>query len=110
MRESSRLTSPTINRNTHIDHVADAAEEVVKIAIRHLEGHVPDEEGLGGGILRARGAFGAGFEFGGLEGGVLHGEAAAFEELLVEGFDGFGGGLGGFEVDVAEAAEVLVWG
>jgi hypothetical protein len=47
--------------------------------------------------------------FGGLEGSVLNGEAASFEKLLVESFDGFSGGLGGFEIDVTETEQVLVF-
>lgn len=103
MREPPWLSRSAINGNTNINHIADAAEKVVEIAVSHLEGHVADEKGLGRGILRLAGAVGAGFQLRGLEGGVLDGEAAAFEELLVEGCDGFRGRFGGFEVDVAES-------
>jgi hypothetical protein len=110
MREPSRLSRSAINGNTNIDHIADAAEEVVEIAVSHLEGHVADEKGLGGRILRLAGAVGAGFQLRGLEGGILDGKAAAFEELLMQGFDGFRGRFGGFEVDIAESkGAVRVW-
>lgn len=103
MCEPSRLSRPAINGNANIDHIADAAEEVVEIAVSHLEGHVADEKGLGGGVPRQAKAVRARFQLRGLEGGVLDGEAAAFEELLVEGCDGFRGRVGGFEVDIAES-------
>jgi hypothetical protein len=47
--------------------------------------------------------------FGGLEGSVLNGEATSLEKLLMESFDGFGGGLGGFEINVSETEQVLVF-
>ena len=106
MRETSRLPGSTINSNTHVDHIADTTEEVIKVAVCHLEGHVANEESLGGRVHGFVGAFAATTPFAhlaGLEGGVLHGEAAALEELLVKGLDCFGGCLGGFEVDVAES-------
>jgi len=100
--KSSGLSSAAIDSDPHIDHVADAAEEVIEVAVRHLERHVADEESLAGRVERLVSAVSAGFHLGGLEGGILNGEAAAFKELLVEGLDGFGSGFGGFEVDVAE--------
>ena len=104
MRETSWLASPSINRNADIDHIADSAEHVVQIAVRHLEGHVADKKGLGGRFKRLVGAVRAlAFELGRLKSGVLHGETAAFEELLMKGLDGLGRGFGGLEVDVAEA-------
>lgn len=46
MCETSGLSGSSINGDTHVDHIADTAEEVVEITVGHLEGHVADEEGL----------------------------------------------------------------
>lgn len=99
MREPSRLARSPINRHPDINHVSDFAEQVIEFAIRHVEGHVADEEGSGWG----RG-FGAGAERGGACAlrGVLDGEAAAFEWLVIVHLDGLGGCLLGGEGYVAE--------
>ena len=111
MREAPGLARAAVNGDAHVDDVADLAEEVVEFAVGHVEGHVADEEGAGGGGGAGRVAVGAREERG-AGGGVLDGEGAAFEGFVVEGFDGLGGGGGGGEVYVAETVGVgvLDWG
>lgn len=101
MREATRLARAAIDRDAHVDDVADFAEEVVEFAVGHVEGHVADEEGAGGGGGAGGVAIGAREERA-AGSGVLDGEGAAFEGFVVEGFDGLGGGGGGGEVYVAE--------
>ena len=86
MRESSWLAGTSVDGDADIDHVLNALEEIVQITVGHLEGHVTDEEGLGGRIqrlVRADWVRLAALEVAGLKRGVLDGEAAAFEELLI---------------------------
>jgi hypothetical protein len=45
--EASRLTGAPVNSNTDIHDIANVAEEVVQVLVRHLEGHVANEESLG---------------------------------------------------------------
>lgn len=47
MCESSWLSSASVNGNPDINDVADVAEKLVEVGIRHLEGKVSNEEGLG---------------------------------------------------------------
>ena len=47
MRKTPRLSRPSINRYPHIDHILDLSEQVIQIAVTHIEGHVPYEEGFG---------------------------------------------------------------
>lgn len=101
MREAPRLPRAAVNGDAHVDHVADLAEELVEFAVRHVEGHVADEEGAG----RGGGGLVAVALDGGVAGlGVLDGEAAAGEGLVVIVADGGGGGFGVGEVHVAEPA------
>lgn len=89
MRETPWLACSSVDCHAHVDDVADLAEEVVELAVGHVEGHVADEEGAGGG----RGVGGAGAERvgAGAGGGVLDGQATAFEGLVVVIFDGGSG-------------------
>ena len=111
MGETSWLTGTSINGNAHIDDVLDASEERVEVAVGHFEGHVANEEGFGRWVERFLWTFcttkaGAlAVQLAGRICGVLDGEAAAFEELLIQGLDGFSGGGDGFEVDVSKSAE-----
>lgn len=102
MREASRLAGAAVDGDAHVDDVPDLAEEVVELAVGHVEGHVADEEGAGGwsGLRRAPGGNAPG---GGAGGGVLDVETAAFEFLVVEGGDGGVGGVLGGEVYVGES-------
>lgn len=112
MRETSGLAGSAVDGNAHVDHVPDSTEEVVQIAIRHLERHVANEQSLGGRVLRLllkHSASASSCELSALvhlfacEGRILHNEATPFEELLVQSLNGFGGGLGVLEVDIAKA-------
>lgn len=98
MGESPRLARAPVNRHADIDYIFDLAEEVVEVAVGHVEGHVADEEGAGGGVVWA---VWAGDGAGGALDGVLDAEAAAFEVLEVVFLDGGGGGFGGGVFDVA---------
>ena len=89
MGETARVASTAVNGNTHIKHVLDFAEEVVEILVGHLVGQVTDEESLAGrvarsGRLSARAVCALD--------GVLNGETAAFEDLVVEAVKGLVGG------------------
>lgn len=53
MSEATGCTSPPINGDTHIQHIADVPEQIIQVIVRHLEGHVSDVKGLRGGVLRA---------------------------------------------------------
>ncbi len=104
MREASWLARTSINRNSHINHVLDLSEQVVQVAVAHVEGHVADEEGFRGSVEGAVGEGGAGEGAGAFfRDAELNGEAAAFEVLEVVEFDGFGGGFDGFKLYVAES-------
>lgn len=107
--EAPRLAGAAIDCDAHVDHIPDAAEQVVQVAICHLERHVADEEGLGGrilgslGSLSSRAARAARVHFFAGVCGVLYDEATAFEELLVQGGNGVGRGIDLFEVDIPKA-------
>ena len=96
--ETPRLSRAAINRYPDVDDVAHLAEQVAEVLVRHLEGHVADEEGLGGwvdaGLLAAVDGRAWAVE--------LHGETATLEDLLVGGFDCLGGVVDALEFDVAE--------
>jgi hypothetical protein len=87
MSETSGLAGPPVNGNTDIHDVANVAEEVVEVLVRHLEGHVSDEESLGGRIaLEVAGRTARhGVVLGRVE---LHDKVATFENLHVEVVDG----------------------
>jgi hypothetical protein len=108
MRETSRLPSTSVNGNTDIDNIANALEEIVKVAISHLEGHVTDEERLGGRVQRLRVSVKSSSAISTGQGlalvrGILHRKATTFEELLVECLDGFRSRLGSLKVYVAKS-------
>ena len=110
VRETSWLSRTSVDGNTDVDDVSDALEKVVQVTVRHLEGHVSDEESLGGRVEWSVGSVEAAWTLAGLKSlglvrSILHGEAAAFEELLVESFNGFGGRIDGFKVDVTKSTE-----
>lgn len=50
MSEPSRLTRPPVNGHTDVHDVADITEEIVEVLVRHLKGHVADEQGIGGRV------------------------------------------------------------
>jgi hypothetical protein len=106
MRKTSRLACPPINRNPHINDVADAAEQIREVAIGHLEGHVADEKGFGGWV-HGLVLFHIGVELVADAGGVLDRDAPALEERHVGALQGAVGGFLGREVNVAESVEVL---
>jgi hypothetical protein len=112
MRKATRLARPTINRNTHIHDILHAPEQIVEIAIRHLEGHVANEKGLAGWVFGRVISFSAtecgamGADFGGGVVCVLADQATALEELLVQRVDAFGRGFLVGEIDVAESEGV----
>jgi hypothetical protein len=104
MGETPWLAGSPINSNPHINHVLHILEQIIEVLIRHLEGHVSNEEGLGRWVPWDSGAGGIAFlQDGHVLLGVGYGDSAAFEELLVFGFDGGGGGGDGGEFDVAES-------
>jgi hypothetical protein len=99
--EASRLAGASVNGNADIHHVANVAEEIVEVLVRHLKRHVSDEERLAGRVLleaSSRGA-GLGAGFGEVE---LDDEVAALEYLHVEVVDGRLGVAEALELDVAE--------
>lgn len=89
MRKASWLAGSSVNGDTDVNDILDLAEEIVEVLIRHLEGHVADEEGFRRRVPGSEARSVAGPFF--LE-GVLDEHAAALEDLLVEGLHGFGGG------------------
>lgn len=101
MRKTPGLPRATVNGNAHVDDVAHLAEELVQLAVRHVKGHVADEEGAGGFVGAVDGAPG-GAGGGGAGLGVLDGEAPAREGGVVVVADGGRGGVDGHEVHVAE--------
>ena len=106
MREASRLAGPPINRDPDINHVLDLSEQIVQIAIAHIEGHVAYEEGSGRrvlGALLAKGLTGRTGVVSGRE-GKLDGETAAFEILQIVEVDGALGGFDGFKCDIAKSS------
>lgn len=101
--EAAGLAGATVDGDAHVEHVPDLAEQVVEVAVAHLERHVADEERLAGRIdgalvaartLRPVGLLAAAV--------VLHRQAAAVEDTLVHLHDGGGGLFVGLELDVAE--------
>ena len=112
MGETSGLAGSTINRNADVDDILDAAEECVEIAVGHFEGHVADEEGFGGRVqglpwsaCRIASLGGLGIHCAACVCGVLDGQATAFEELLIQCLDGFGGRRDGFEVHISKSVK-----
>ena len=102
MCETPRLSRPSINRNTHINHIPHISEQGVEVAVRHVEGEVADEEGArrvsgvgGAGCVGVIGSIaGTGVGAGGAGHGVLDCKPAAFEGLEIFVADGeFGGRL-----------------
>jgi hypothetical protein len=52
MSETARLASSAINCDTNINDILDLGKEIVEISIRHLKGHVPDEQRFARGVGR----------------------------------------------------------
>ena len=98
MGEPSGLACPSINGHTNVDYVLDVPEKVVEVFISHLKRHVADEQSLRRGIL------GAGIRFRGPLSPytVLHRQAAAFKDLLVQSLNSFGGRVTLCEFNVSE--------
>lgn len=48
--ETSGLAGPAVNGHTDVHDVADVAEEIVEVLVRHLKRHVSNEESLGGRV------------------------------------------------------------
>lgn len=97
--ETSWLAGTSINGNPDIDNIANVTEELVEIGIRHLEGKVANEEGLGGRI-------GGGAALG--LGHVVDNEAAAFHDGLVLGLNGIGSLFDSLEFNISESAGMNV--
>jgi hypothetical protein len=105
--EATWLAGTTIDRYSNIDDIAHLTEQIAQILVGHLEGHVANEEGLGGRVAGAC-ASATIATVDGLSGAVeLHGEAAALEDLLVGGLNRLGGILLVLELDIAEAVSTL---
>jgi hypothetical protein len=110
--EASRLAGSSVDGHADVDDVLDAAEEGVEIAVGHLEGHVADEEGFGGrveglpwSVCWTAGLGSPGIHCAACVCGVLDGQATAFEELLIQCLDGFGGRSDGFEVHISKSVK-----
>jgi hypothetical protein len=94
MGEAPGLAGSSINSNPHINHILHAFKQFVQIRVRHLEGHVADEQCLGWRVtwsiteVLARGGGGAHVLL-----GIGDHDTTAFEELLMHRCDGvFGRG------------------
>jgi hypothetical protein len=101
--ESSRLASPAVNGNAYIHDVADVAEEVVEVLVRHFKRHIADEKGLGRRVLYIAALVrtaGLGVLLRAVE---LHNEVPALEDLHVKVLDGSLGVIGILKLDVTEA-------
>lgn len=97
MSEPSRLPSATIDSDPNVNYVSNLAEKVVEVLIRHLEGHVADEEGLGRGVGFSRLSKVALSLF-----VILNGHAAASEEMLIQTFNGCSGVVQIFKFHIAK--------
>ncbi len=97
MGETSWLAGSSVNGHADVDDVSNVTEQLVEISVRHLEGEVTNEEGLGGLVLGAR--FVGGLVL------VIDDQATAFEDGLVLGFDGCGGLLDGLILDISESTK-----
>lgn len=102
--ETSGLAGTSVDGDSDVENIPDVAEEVVEVFVGHLEGHVANEERLGGLLGGARGT---GRDAGLAADVVLHGQATALEDLLVERLQGGGGVLYSVELDVAETVHVV---
>src|SRR2546423_4264448 len=106
--KTSWLASTSVNGNADVNHISDTLEQVVEVAIGHLERHIANEESLGGRIKRLRRKASSTLSIRQalrLVCGILHSKAATFEELLIERFDGFRSLFGGFKVNVAKSIQ-----
>ncbi len=106
MREAPRLARPPIDRNPHINDILDTPEQIIQIAIAHVEGHVADEESLcrfvEGAVGYSAGVVAVLVGLATVD-GILDCEAAALEVLEVVKFDGFSCGGDVLECYVAES-------
>jgi hypothetical protein len=108
MCEASRLARPPVDGDSDVHNVANAAEEIVQVLVRHLEGHVADEKGLGGlvdSIVAATAAAAARRVC--LLAVVLDNKVAAFEDLHIEVVDSGTGVVDGLELYVTESREYM---
>lgn len=111
MSETSRLACPSINGDADIDNVLNTSEERIEVSVSHFEGHVADKEGLGGRVegffwsVCSRVAAALAIELARGICSILDSKTAAFEELLVQGLDGFGGGGNGFKIYISKSAD-----
>ena len=96
--EAAGLACTAVDGDTNVGDVLDVAEEVVKVLVGHLEGHVADEEDIAGRVVRRLGTASGG----GSNLVELDDEVAALEDLHVEALDG---GLGVVEVLVLHVGE-----
>ena len=84
MCETPRLSRPPINCDPYINDVLDFSEKNIQISVAHIEGHISNEESIGGGVdgaTRCRIGRTAGVVA--APNGVLDAEAAALEVLEV---------------------------
>ena len=101
--KTTGLASAAIDGYSDVDDVAYFAEEIAEVLVRHLEGHVTDEEGLGGRVHATRLT-----AVDGLAWAVeLDSEAAALKDLLVGSLDSLGGIVDIVELDVTESVVKL---
>ena len=104
MGKTSGLSGSSVDSNSDINDISNTAEQVVEVSIGHLEGHVADEEGLGGRILRSALLLrtSASLDIFGSESGVLNHNATAFVELLMHGIDRCSCSFGVLIVNIAK--------
>lgn len=93
--ETSWLASASVDGYSDINDIADIAEELVEISIRHLECKVANEQGLAGWVVDS---VALGLRL------VVHNQSAAFENTLVLGLNGGSSLRGAFEFDISESA------
>ena len=105
MGEASGLACPAVDGDTDVHDVADIAEEIVQVLVRHLKRHVANEERLCGrvGLVVAAGTAGLGV---GLSLVELADEVAALEDLHVKVVDGSLGVFDVLELDVSESTQL----
>lgn len=106
MSEASWLTGPSVNGDSYVNNILDIAEQVIKIFVRHVEGHVANEKGLAwiiGSTVResSRGVVDL------FSGAVrLNGEATTLEWLLIQGLHSLCSVLRVGEFNVAKSVHV----
>lgn len=108
MCKASRLSCTPINSHSHINDILDLSEQIVQVAVGHVERHVADKKSLCRGVEGAV-SIGAGKGTWAWTGrtvagdGILNREASAFEVLEVEEVYRLGRRLLGFELNVSKS-------